>query len=245
MSKVEISALMRRADAFWEKVDRTEGCWLWRASVDAEGYGKFQVPGVASSAHRYAYLIAVGSIPDGMHIDHVCHSRDAQCAGGKGCLHRRCVNPAHLEAVTPRENVLRSNGPAALAARRTHCPQGHPYDEANTAWRQGRRKCRACDRAAVERRSEWRRARRAEMPPPPPPPAAGQIWQDCDPRSGGRKIRIVAIEGDRAVVELYERRDNQTPSRRTRVLLNRFRPRRGYRFVGADLAATCPSSAAG
>lgn len=74
------------------------------------------------------------------------------------------------------------------------------------------------------------------MTPETPAPAVGQVWQDNDPRTGGRRLRIVAIDGDRAVVELYTPRDGVVvvrPGRRTRIRLRRFRPTsNGYLYVG-------------
>lgn len=128
------------AERFWEKVDRTENdCWLWTGALWGGGYGLFSVrirQGRYRSvpAHRWAYEHVVGPIPDGMDIDHLCRNR-------------RCVNPAHLEPVTRRENILRGVSQVALHAAATHCPAGHPYNEQNT-WvsKAGHRQCRICDR---------------------------------------------------------------------------------------------------
>jgi len=61
-------------------------------------------------AHRIAYQLVVGPIPDGLVLDHLCHTRDPDCADNANCPHRRCVNPAHLEPVTRRENIARGRG---------------------------------------------------------------------------------------------------------------------------------------
>jgi hypothetical protein len=74
-----------------------------------------------------------GPIPDGLHLDHLCKVRN-------------CVRPSHLEAVTPRENVMRSDGVASLNARKTHCKRGHPFSGRNLYVRpNGERACRKCD----------------------------------------------------------------------------------------------------
>lgn len=113
---------------------RSNDCWDWKLALDKDGYGtKNFLHGPKLMAHRWVYLTMVGPIPEGMHIDHLCKNR-------------RCVNPAHLEAVTPRQNVLRSGGIAAKNARKTHCIKGHPLFGPNLyhdprGWR-GCRECR-------------------------------------------------------------------------------------------------------
>lgn len=125
---------------FWTKVAPAEtGCWLWLAGL-VEGYGRFRTstPRANRPAHRLAYEALVGPVPDDLVIDHLCRVR-------------RCVNPAHLEPVTQRENVLR--GEAAFA-RATHCPKGHPYAGPNLYISpNGSRRCRAC---AHQSRAEYR-----------------------------------------------------------------------------------------
>lgn len=82
-------------ERFWAKVDRngSGGCWLWMASVDQTGYAQFRHDlGGSAKAHRYAYMIHVGPIPEGMFIDHKCRVR-------------ACVNPAHLRLATPGQNA--------------------------------------------------------------------------------------------------------------------------------------------
>lgn len=104
------------------------GCWEWTASQTPGGYASFPVPGLASTAHRAAYLLMAGPIPAGLHLDHICRNK-------------LCVNPDHLEPVTQAENNRRAG------AARTRCSQGHEYTPANTYRRSnGSRDCRACNR---------------------------------------------------------------------------------------------------
>jgi hypothetical protein len=117
---------------FWDNVAKTETCWLWLGARGGH-YGSYYSDGKSVLAHRFAYEALVGPIPDGLQIDHLCRVR-------------LCVNPAHLEPVTQRENILRGTGPTAVNARKTHCPKGHQYDEGNTRWYKNKRWCRACHR---------------------------------------------------------------------------------------------------
>lgn len=125
------------------------GCWPWRGILNEDGYGRFGK--VARTAHRAVYEELVGPIPEGLNIDHFCHTCDPDCIGGRECLHRRCVNPSHLQAVTQRENLLRSHRTMPYVnAAKTHCPFGHEYTPENTyRYRDLRRECRTC---RVERR---------------------------------------------------------------------------------------------
>lgn len=143
------------ADRFWEKVDRSAGprdCWPWMGTIDRNGYGRFfvsrQRPG--QKAHRVAYELAHGPIPEGREIDHVKE---------RGCTRRDCCNPAHLEPVTHRENGLRGTSFAAVHAAKTHCPRGHEYTAENTyIWRAKnhvQRACRTCKR--VQRNARHQR----------------------------------------------------------------------------------------
>jgi hypothetical protein len=127
-------------DRFQAMVERNtpSGCWLWTGYVMPNGYGIFMSSGGRVLAHRFAYQHLVGPIPEGLTLDHVKE---------RGCTSRACCNPAHLEPVTMRENLLRGDGTSGRNARKTHCPQGHPYDEANTSLVRNRtRQCRACAR---------------------------------------------------------------------------------------------------
>lgn len=106
---------------FWEKVNKTDTCWLWTGAT-TEGYGVLRLTKNKRlvKAHRHSYELAGLDIPDGLEVDHLCRVR-------------RCVNPAHLEPVTPRENKVRQPWSAPLfQAAKTHCPQGHEYTDENT-----------------------------------------------------------------------------------------------------------------
>ncbi len=108
-----------------------------------KGYGRIDTDGVTYRAHRIAYLLFIGPIPEGLVLDHKCRVR-------------KCANPGHLEPVTQQVNILRGENHVAHRARRTHCPAGHAYDSSNT-YRDGlnRRYCRECRKLrARQRRSE-------------------------------------------------------------------------------------------
>jgi hypothetical protein len=145
----DTETLIRLTGRFWPKVDRTGACWLWTAHIGKDGYGTFSIDGHHHRAHRVAWVLLHGPIPDGLQIDHLCRVR-------------HCVNPDHLEPVTQRENILRGEGLSAQAIRRTHCRQGHEYAGANLINRRGGgRDCRACDNARCRRAYLVRKARKA------------------------------------------------------------------------------------
>lgn len=127
---------MTPAERFWSKVDTSGDCWVWLAGRSSGGYGKFRLsrPRRMVSAHRFSYEQVVRPIPEGLTLDHLCRNR-------------ACVNPAHLEPVSHRENILRGETLAAAQVARTHCPKGHPYDAENTYRAGGKRYCRECGRA--------------------------------------------------------------------------------------------------
>lgn len=134
-------------DRFAEKVALTDsGCIEWIAARYWHGYGHFHSTQTADAksrdiyAHRWSYEYHVGPIPEGLHIDHLCRNR-------------LCVNPAHLEPVTHRVNTLRGIGFAAVNAAKTHCANGHPYDQGNTYTDpKGYRHCRTCRREVDRKR---------------------------------------------------------------------------------------------
>lgn len=124
---------MEKKDRFWALVDQRadDECWPWLGKLTPEGYGQF---GHLRSAHMYVWLYARGPLIYGLELDHTCNRRD-------------CCNPAHLDQVTHAENMRR------MAARRTHCVNGHPRGGDNAG--PGKNPCRACSREAQAR---WRRA---------------------------------------------------------------------------------------
>ena len=148
---------------FWSKVEKSEGCWTWNKGVMGTGYGQFYADGRQVLAHRYVYEITYGPIPPGMVVDHECHN-DSDCAGGRDCPHRRCVNPAHLFLKTKVENVAASH---LANSKKTHCPRGHEYTPENTRIQSlkttTRRSCRTCAKEMDwnPKRAEQQRARRA------------------------------------------------------------------------------------
>ena len=138
-------------------------CWHWTGAVNRWGYAVVETT-VGNKSNRLArimYELVIGPIPDGLVLDHLCHTRDETCPGGASCPHHRCVNPSHLEPVTVAENNLRGRSQWAVNARKTHCPQGHPYDEQNTRFKKYRggivRVCKTC--AREQRRNARRRKR--------------------------------------------------------------------------------------
>ena len=145
---------------FWIKVNKTETCWLWTAAHMPLGYGVFWDGTKLVGAHRFAYTLLVGPIPENKDIDHLCRTP-------------ACVNPEHLEPVDHRINSQRGNtglSSGAQQSAKTHCPQGHEYTPENTYINHstGARHCRQCRRAwdkdhkaqATERMRRWRAAKR-------------------------------------------------------------------------------------
>lgn len=117
-------------------INKTDTCWTWNGPIGTGGYGMFSTAasrGYSIRAHRVAYQLLVGDIPEGLVIDHLCRVR-------------HCVNPEHLEAVTPDENARRR------AIAYTHCVHGHEYTKENTGTSSGRKRCLICHRTKEKNR---------------------------------------------------------------------------------------------
>lgn len=127
---------MKAEKRFFDKVTfkKDSDCWFWKAAIDSTGYGRFQVGKKFDSAHRFAYELFKGHIQSGLHSDHLCRNR-------------QCVNPGHIEIVTPRENVLRGTSPLAFYAKQIFCKRGHILSKENIYVRKdNRRNCIICNK---------------------------------------------------------------------------------------------------
>ena len=116
-------------------------CWISDRAQNGRGYTKMGVRGTTWLTHRLAYTLWVGPIPQGLHIDHLCRQRS-------------CCNPAHLEPVTCRINLLRGDTFTARQAAQDHCKRGHELTGANVYRRKGdpnKRECRTCRNTARHR----------------------------------------------------------------------------------------------
>lgn len=144
MAKTQIST---------ERFYKGTPCWEFTASKSVGGYGYFFYITRQKYVHRIAYEWLIGELPpfrSGVEVDHLCKNRP-------------CWNPCHLEAVTRLENIHRSDWPAGVNARKTHCNNGHEYTEATLMTdKYGSRRCRICFNAyrttpeRLEKRREWR-----------------------------------------------------------------------------------------
>ncbi len=137
-------------ERLWQQTEPgADGCIVWTGARvlgggTREPYGRIGVGTRVLLAHRYAYGLANGAIPAGLQIHHTCHNT-------------LCVNPEHLEPLT-----AAAHGRFHPGAAKTHCKRGHPFDEVNTIWRKGQRRCQVC---ITDHSRRWNRARFNRSPP--------------------------------------------------------------------------------
>lgn len=140
----------RDSKRFQSNITKSGDCWLWNGDKNHAGYGRFSIKRKKYLAHRVSFRVSGNEIKEDMVLDHLCRVRN-------------CVNPAHLEQVTHRENTLRGDGGWATGrtyAARTHCPNGHEYVPENVYSARGMRECKVCRNTAAR---EYQRRRRAEL----------------------------------------------------------------------------------
>jgi hypothetical protein len=140
---------------FWSKVCLPaydiQLCWQWTAAIGPDGYGFMKCRGKRPRAHQIAWHLYHGPVPEGLCIDHLCRNR-------------LCVNPLHMEVVTPVENIMRGESLPAQYSRRNYCSKGHLYTQENTGvGRKIRQKkvtlYRACRFCARVKSARYRKAK--------------------------------------------------------------------------------------
>lgn len=141
-------------DNWTQYVVLDSGCWEWIGALWSNGYGK---PSVylhgTRLAHRAFYIEHVGPVADGVDVDHRCHNADPNCVRGPSCPHRRCVNPAHLEATSRQSNLTRAINNRIL------CEAGLHNLKLPGATRPGTMQCTECWRIRYRAASKRYRAK--------------------------------------------------------------------------------------
>lgn len=150
------------AERFHERVDRSAGpdcCWPWTGPPGPGGYGVYKFQGKNQKAHRVAWQLANGPVPDGLKVLHECDN-PACCNATGGHLFLGTQDDNMKDMAAKGRGKGRDQG--AHQAKKTHCPKGHPYDEENTivtVTKSGGvgRTCRECGREAQRRYQEKKR----------------------------------------------------------------------------------------
>lgn len=146
-----------------------DGCWEWQASSrNDRGYGAILVECRPRMAHRVAWEVWNGPIPDGLNVLHRCDNR-------------RCIRPDHLFLGTHLDNM--QDAVTKERSRRfgvTHCVHGHEYTDNNTRWCRGQRVCIACARERGRISEQKRRDRLKGSDPqiPVEDPEPPDDWAD-------------------------------------------------------------------
>jgi len=159
-------------ERFWSRVDKSGDCWIWTGYRDRKTYGiveRRRDGRRETRAHRWAWILTHGPIPDGLFVLHRCDNppcvrpdhlwlgtTDDNMAdmAAKGRAHR-VKTPEHIQAIADAQRRrYREHPERHPETMKTHCKRGHPFDEANTRRARGQRQCRACHR-------DWQRQYRA------------------------------------------------------------------------------------